>query len=107
MKAALEQVVQLIGNLHAHLTRERRGCVLRGIHPSLQHMEVEKFPMGEHLFGKEAVKWINKRANEIKTLHMVKSQSAQFFRKGNGQVSSLSGRRFPSKGKGPHSRHPY
>ena len=79
IKATLEQAVQLISNLHARLTREKRGCVLRGIHPSLQHMEAEEFPMGEHLFGKEAVKRIKERADELKTLRMVKSQSAQFF----------------------------
>ena len=81
--ATLEQAIQLICNLHARLTRVRRGCVLRGIHPSLQHMESEEFLMGEHLFGKVHCLGSGlERADELKILSIVKTQSAQFYLKG-------------------------
>ena len=70
---ALEQSLSLVGNFYSRLTRERRGCVLRGIHPSLQHMESEEFSSTEHLFGREAVRQIKERADELKTLRLVKT----------------------------------
>ena len=96
---ALKQSLTSMGNFHARLTQERRGCVLRGIHSNLQHLESEDFGSGELLFGKEAVKCVKDRAEELKTLRQVKNQ---FFQKGGGQGALLGRRNFQgSKGKTP------
>ena len=76
---------------------------MRGIHPSLQHTESEEFSAANYLFGKEAVKRVKERAEELKTLRQVKTQ---FFRKSGAQVSGPSGCRYPYKGKGPQTSSP-
>ena len=54
------RTLQCMGNFHSRLTKERHGCVLCGIHSSLQHLEGKEFSVG----GGQVVKRFKERAED-------------------------------------------
>ena len=98
--AALQAALCCIGNSSAHLSVERRQCILRQLNPKLVPLAEEEFENDGKLFGDDFGRRAKDRMDAIRSL----SSSSVFFRLGD----PTSGMRFKQglggRGKGPAQR---
>ena len=94
---AIQTALCCVGNAFAHLSVERRTCILQHLNKQLVHMSEEECPVDGTLFGPDFGKKAKDRVDAIKSLA---GSSSVFFRLGDPP------RKGYLKGQGSHGKGP-